>query len=656
MTDYIGQQWGSYRLTRLLGQGGFAEVYLGEHVYLESQAAIKLLYAKLTPDDKKNFLAEARLLANLKHPQIIRILDFGVENDIPFLVMDYAPNHSLRTQHPRGSQLTIPTVVSYVKQIASALQYAHDKKIVHRDIKPDNILLGQRNEVFLGDFGIATVSHSYNPSPSSMAGTVPYMAPEQVQGKPRSASDQYALGIVVYEWLSGDYPFHGSFSEIASQHVLAPPPPLREKVPTILSAIEEVVLKALAKQPEDRFESVQAFAEALEKASVLPNESYYPQHVALAIRTCYHEWGENSLGTPKEISPDDANACISPQGTLGYKRPFAHGSIYWSERSGAQPIWGDFSEIHEGFDSAEGKLGFPLTPELPAELSPQGTKGVFQRFEGRWNYPEDIDTNPVERCGASLYHSEQHGAHPTWGGIGICYERQGGTSGTLGFPISSELNAGPSQRDTTGKYQRFEGGSVYWSRQTEAHPVCGEIGELHNNLNGVAGRLGFPLSHELPAGASSQGTTGVFQRFEGTWDYSEEINAPPVRHFGASVYWSQKYGAHPTWGGIGEYYEHLGGTTSTLGFPTCAEMEIDAPLEGTTGWYQHFEGGDIYWSDAYGAITVTDPILEVFQAFGGLHGRFGFPKSLETSVDHNPHLVMQEFEGGVICVLKIEHP
>ena len=115
------------------------------------------------------------------------------------------------------------------------------------------MLRGLRNEALLSDFGIATVSHSYNPSSSGMAGTIPYMAPEQIQGKPRSASDQYALGIVVYEWLSGDYPFHGSFSEIASQHILVPPP-LREKLPTILPAIEEVVLKALAKQPEDRFE------------------------------------------------------------------------------------------------------------------------------------------------------------------------------------------------------------------------------------------------------------------------------------------------------------------------------------------------------------------------------------------------------------------
>src|SRR5258708_35550403 len=107
MTDYIGQQWGSYRLTRLLGQGGFAEVYLGEHVYLESQAAIKLLYAKLTPDDKKNFLAEARVLATLKHSHIARGVGLGGETAMPVLVLGYSRNHSSLAQHARSSERTI---------------------------------------------------------------------------------------------------------------------------------------------------------------------------------------------------------------------------------------------------------------------------------------------------------------------------------------------------------------------------------------------------------------------------------------------------------------------------------------------------------------------------------------------------------------------
>src|SRR3989440_8385169 len=262
-----GQQLGNYRLTRLLGQGGFADVYLGEHIYLKTQAAIKILQIRLAGDDMQGFLNEARTIASLKHPHIVRVLDFGVEGATPFLVMEYAPLGTLRQRYPQGTRLPLATIVSYVKQVASALQYAHERKLIHRDIKPENMLLESVNEILLSDFGLALfVQSSDYQTTQETAGTVAYMAPEQLQGKPRPASDQYALGIVVYEWLSGDRPFHGSFTEMYSQHLLVPPPPLSEKVPTIPPAVEHVVLKALAKAPKERFASVQAFASALEEA------------------------------------------------------------------------------------------------------------------------------------------------------------------------------------------------------------------------------------------------------------------------------------------------------------------------------------------------------------------------------------------------------
>lgn len=239
MTDRLGQQLGNYRLIRLLGEGGFAEVYLGEHIYLKTQAAIKVLQMRLTSEDREGFLAEARTIAGLKHPHIIRVLDFGIEEGTPFLVMDYAPHGTLRKQHPKGTRLPLPTIMDYVKQIAPALQYAHERKLVHRDVKPENLLLGEDNEVLLSDFGIALVTRSSRyQSTQEVVGTAAYMAPEQLQGKPRPASDQYALGIIVYEWLCGDRPFHGTFTELYSQHLFVPPPPLREKVPTILPAVE----------------------------------------------------------------------------------------------------------------------------------------------------------------------------------------------------------------------------------------------------------------------------------------------------------------------------------------------------------------------------------------------------------------------------------
>src|SRR6266700_7964605 len=134
-----------------------------------------------------------------------------------------------------------PDIHLYVKQVAAALQYAHDQKVVHRDIKPENMLVGRNNEVLLSDFGLAIIAESTESlSTHEMAGTVPYMSPEQLQGKPRPASDQYSLGIVVYEWLSGDRPFNGTFTEIASQHMFVPPPSLRSKIPGISPEIEQV--------------------------------------------------------------------------------------------------------------------------------------------------------------------------------------------------------------------------------------------------------------------------------------------------------------------------------------------------------------------------------------------------------------------------------
>ncbi len=259
---------GNYRLVRLLGEGGFAEVYLGEHIHLGTEAAIKVLHTKLTSDDVDQFRTEARTIARLKHHRIVRVLDFGVEGKIPFLVMDYAPMGTLRQRYPRGTVLQVPAIVRYVKQVSSALQYAHDQKIIHRDIKPENMLLETNDDILLSDFGIALVAQSSRyQSTQDVIGTVAYMAPEQIQGKPRPASDQYSLAIVVYEWLSGRRPFHGSFTEMCAQHISALPPPLRGKIPTISSAVEQVVLKALAKDPKERFGSVREFAKALEQAA-----------------------------------------------------------------------------------------------------------------------------------------------------------------------------------------------------------------------------------------------------------------------------------------------------------------------------------------------------------------------------------------------------
>src|SRR6266567_4348397 len=270
MVDRVGQQLGNYRLVSLLGQGGYAEVYLGQHVRFKQQAALKVLHAHLSEQEAEHFQQEAETIATLAHPGIIRVLDFDVQDGIPFLVMDYAPNGSLRQRYPKGRRVPLPVIVSSVKQLAEALQYAHEQKFIHRDVKPENMLLGRRREILLSDFGIATIAHStssLSTSAEGTSGTLAYMAPEQIEGHPRPASDQYALGVVVYEWLCGERPFEGSVSELIAQQLSMPPLSLCERVPAIPAEVEQVVLRALAKDPKARFASVAAFASALEQAS-----------------------------------------------------------------------------------------------------------------------------------------------------------------------------------------------------------------------------------------------------------------------------------------------------------------------------------------------------------------------------------------------------
>jgi serine/threonine protein kinase len=337
MADRVGQQLGNYLITRSLGQGGFAEVYLGQHIYLKTEAAIKVLQAQLSGHDMEDFVNEARTIASLIHPNIVRVLEFGMDGNTPFLVMDYAPNGTLRQRHPKGTRLTPDIILPYVKQISTGLQYAHNQKLIHRDIKPENLLVGRHDEILLSDFGVALVAQSSRyQSTQDVVGTVAYMSPEQIQGKPRPASDQYALGIVVYEWLSGDRPFRGSFTELCTQHMFAPPPPLRERAPTISPEIEQVVNTALAKDPKERFTTVQAFANALEQASLTPREkpalersvaappptltATVPAHGPVPVQPALTATSPAALNTPNTSMTPPAFATPATTGMPPYSR------------------------------------------------------------------------------------------------------------------------------------------------------------------------------------------------------------------------------------------------------------------------------------------------------------------------------------------------
>src|SRR6266487_3614533 len=265
--DRAGQRLGNYRLTRWLAKGAFADVYLGEHIYLSSQVAIKVLHTQVDAHATEDFLTEARHLSHLMHPHIIRVFDFGIEHQTAYLVMDYAPHGNLRALHPPGTTVPFETVVAYTSAIASALQFAHDQHLLHRDLKPENLLVGPKHEVLLSDFGLALLTAgSETVQVQQRFGTLGYMAPEQIRGQISPASDQYALAVMVYQWLSGHLPFHGSAAELANEHRSLFLASLSELHPDISSSVEEVVFKALSQDPQSRFVDVLSFAATFEEA------------------------------------------------------------------------------------------------------------------------------------------------------------------------------------------------------------------------------------------------------------------------------------------------------------------------------------------------------------------------------------------------------
>ena len=229
------------------------------------------------------------------------VIEFGIEDATPFLVMSYAPYGSLRQRHPSGSQLPVEAIVFYAEQVAAALQYAHERGVIHCDIKPENMLLGQNEALMLSDFGIAISLQNIQsavtqglPLAAGVVGTTTYMAPEQLHGKPTFASDQYALGVVIYEWLCGAPPFSGSAVEVARQHLQSPPLPLREKVSSLTPAIEQVVMRTLAKDPRERFASTRDFASAF-KSACLPTSSLFQSAKMISLPSLAHSPADTSL-------------------------------------------------------------------------------------------------------------------------------------------------------------------------------------------------------------------------------------------------------------------------------------------------------------------------------------------------------------------------
>ena len=283
-----GQQLGRYHLIRLLGSGGMGEVYLAADASVQRQVAIKVIRTEVMPDYHTTsaqealrlFQREARAVAALDHPNILPLYDYGemATNDatIAYLVMPYRPEGSLvawlRQRQSATPELQANDIIFLLRQVAEALQYAHTHGIVHQDVKPANFLIREnqlfpnRPTLFLTDFGIARFITTTAQSSHNVRGTLAYMAPEQLEGYAVPASDQYALAIMAYELLTGRLPFQGSLAQVMHHHLTVQPPPPSTFNPSLSPTIDAVFFRALAKKPDERYASVIAFPDALEKA------------------------------------------------------------------------------------------------------------------------------------------------------------------------------------------------------------------------------------------------------------------------------------------------------------------------------------------------------------------------------------------------------
>lgn len=268
----IGRDIEAYHIVKKLGNNNFTTVYLGEERNSRGLVALKMqdiAYDNM-PRNFHDFLgSRARTLARLSHPNVIRLISFGEQGDVEYFAMQYASLGSVRQKYPPGSRMAIHTLANYVNQIVDALQFAHSQQITHSYLKPENILLEAGEHILLSDFGPSEnlyLSQVMNTQIS--LSSYSYIAPEQLQGNVQAASDQYALGGIIYEWICGHPPFIGSAKEVLTQHLEREPPPLSEMVPGISPLIEEVIMLALAKDPEDRFASITAFAVAFNQAAL----------------------------------------------------------------------------------------------------------------------------------------------------------------------------------------------------------------------------------------------------------------------------------------------------------------------------------------------------------------------------------------------------
>lgn len=258
------RQMEQYRQMELIGRGNFVDVYEAIDRQLKKHVLIKKSHSRLSQDDRSAFLNEGRLAMKLNHPHLLKVKALVEDHHPPYLVMEYSTHRLFRQRHPAGEALPPTLIGRYARQIADALAYMHHEGLIHQHLRPENLVVSEIGDILLADLGIRALNWQASTQQIHQFVNVEFsMAPELFRGVPEPASDQYSLAAMIYEWFTGRPLFEGASDEIFQQHFSTPPSLLLQATKQIPSTAKQALLKALASNPEERFDSITAFVAAL---------------------------------------------------------------------------------------------------------------------------------------------------------------------------------------------------------------------------------------------------------------------------------------------------------------------------------------------------------------------------------------------------------
>jgi serine/threonine protein kinase len=419
-----------YRIEREIGRGGMGVVLLAHDLKLDRPVAIKVLRRDVAePVNADRFLREIRIAAKLQHPNILSLIDSGEVDGITYYVMPYVPGESLRERLDREHQLAVPEAIRIAREVAEALDHAHAHGVVHRDIKPENILLGEGHAI-VTDFGIAraisTVGSAKLTETGMAVGTAAYISPEQASGSTDvgARADIYSLGCVVYEMLTGSPPFTGTFQVILSRKMVDPVPSIRAVRDTVPLRVEDVVIKALAKLPADRFTTARQFADAL-------TDDSQALGAVFAIRSSRRRWALTGaaatvvflVGTYVLVANrrwgGDGGAAVGGRS----EQLTAESGVEWFPSLSPDGRWMVFSGQQSGnrdiyLQGVGGQVPIDLTPDSPANddqpaFSPDGERIAFRSER------DGGGIFVMGRTGEAVRRVTDRGYRPTWSPDGL---------------------------------------------------------------------------------------------------------------------------------------------------------------------------------------------------------------------------------------------